>query len=149
MILRTWFRYVLLLLWMGLIFWSSATPDLRAVPVAQRLGFLPELLGPGVTRFFELLLRKSAHVLAFGTLAALARHALSSGFPRVAPHRHGYLAFYVAVLYAVSDEWHQSFVPTRDARVVDVFIDAAGAAAALLLWRFFERRRSLERGESV
>ena len=38
-------------------------------------------------------------------------------------------------LYAVSDEFHQSFVPTRPPLVSDVFIDTAGGAIGLLvLW---------------
>lgn len=33
--------------------------------------------------------------------------------------------------YAISDEWHQSFVPGRKANWYDVLIDVSGA---LLLW---------------
>ena len=34
----------------------------------------------------------------------------------------------LAVLYGVSDEWHQSFVPGREPALLDVVFDAAGAA---------------------
>jgi VanZ family protein len=37
----------------------------------------------------------------------------------------------LAVLYAISDEVHQSFVPTREGTLRDVIIDAIGA---LLAW---------------
>jgi VanZ family protein len=40
-------------------------------------------------------------------------------------------AFVLAVLYAISDEVHQSFVPTREGKLRDVIIDAIGA---LLAW---------------
>jgi VanZ family protein len=41
----------------------------------------------------------------------------------------------VVALYAASDEWHQSFVPNREASVVDVLIDTVGGGAALsLVW---------------
>ncbi|MBI5947884.1 MAG: VanZ family protein [Chloroflexi bacterium] len=36
-----------------------------------------------------------------------------------------------AVLYGISDEWHQSFVPGRDAAILDVALDAVGAALGL------------------
>jgi VanZ family protein len=43
-------------------------------------------------------------------------------------------------MYAVSDEWHQTFVPTRVGTPSDVMIDAAGAALGLALaalwWRW-------------
>lgn len=36
------------------------------------------------------------------------------------------VAFLFAVLYAVSDEVHQSFIPTREGRLRDVLIDTSG-----------------------
>jgi len=52
------------------------------------------------------------------------------------------LAFTVAALYAASAEFHQSFVPHREARFGDVLIDSAGAAIGLLcLWLLGRWRR--------
>ena len=46
----------------------------------------------------------------------------------------------LSVMYAVSDEWHQTFVPTRVGTPWDVMIDGAGAALGLALaglwWRW-------------
>ena len=49
-----------------------------------------------------------------------------------------------AALFAISDEWHQTFVPHRGGRLSDVLIDCAGAviASALLLVR-------MKRGNNV
>jgi VanZ family protein len=48
----------------------------------------------------------------------------------------------IVALYAASDEFHQSFVPTRTALVSDVFVDTAGGAAGLLaLWAFGRRQK--------
>ncbi len=52
------------------------------------------------------------------------------------------IAFVVAVLYAVSDEFHQSFVPGRYPDIRDILVDAAGVLAALLLLRWWARRRT-------
>jgi hypothetical protein len=49
-------------------------------------------------------------------------------------------AFVFAVLFAASDEWHQTFVPGRDGCVRDVFIDSGGAAVAAL-WLLARRTR--------
>jgi len=47
------------------------------------------------------------------------------------------LALGVATLYAASDEIHQYFVPSREARFGDVMLDATGAALGLLvIWAF-------------
>lgn len=112
---------------MAVIFRASATPDLKAVPLAQRFGFLPAVLGAGAADLLELLLRKSAHAISFGLLALLARSAFAGRFPRASARQLAWAAFAFTVLYAASDEWHQSFVPTREAHLTDVLIDAAGA----------------------
>lgn len=42
-----------------------------------------------------------------------------------------------SVFYAISDEWHQSFVPGRSPLLSDVFIDSSGIGIAALLSFFF------------
>lgn len=76
-------------------------------------------------------IRATGHLLAYGLLAALLLAALSWGRrPRL---RDAALAFAIAVAYGVTDELHQSFVPTRNGRIDDVVIDAIGAAAGVAL----------------
>lgn len=49
------------------------------------------------------------------------------------------ISFVLSVLYAISDEIHQYFVPTRGAKITDIIIDSAGALLAwYLLWKFFQ-----------
>lgn len=127
-----WLRYIPLLLWMGLIFWGSATPNLRTVPLVQRLGLLPLGLDPETLNLLEWILRKGAHMAVFGILALLAHWALSGTLPDQSARRHALLAFGIAVVYAITDEWHQTFVPTRCGAFTDVLIDSMGAALALL-----------------
>ena len=49
------------------------------------------------------------------------------------------LSFLVCVLYAISDEVHQLFVPGRGAQVKDVFIDSAGAIVGVGLYLIISR----------
>lgn len=44
----------------------------------------------------------------------------------------------IGVLYGISDEWHQSFVPGRDASIFDLLFDALGVFMAVF---FFNRLR--------
>ena len=45
----------------------------------------------------------------------------------------GILSFLFSVIYALSDEFHQTFVPGRDGNIVDVLIDSSGALVGILL----------------
>ena len=100
---------------MGVIFLLSAQPDLNS--------------GLGVV---DLIGRKLVHMAEFGLLWLLWARALRFRRPGV--------AVAIAVLYAVSDEFHQSFVSGRNASPLDVAIDSAGIALAILITRAWRER---------
>lgn len=69
--------------------------------------------------------RVSGHLLAYAVLAGTSLVALSWGRqPRL---RDAAVALVIAVLYGLSDELHQSFVPDRTGRLDDVVTDTVGA----------------------
>nr|MBA3429127.1 VanZ family protein [Actinomycetota bacterium] len=49
--------------------------------------------------------------------------------------------FLLGVAYAVSDEVHQHFVPSRRAAPLDVLIDSLGVGLGILAWRRLARHR--------
>lgn len=81
---------------------------------------------------FGFYIRKLAHFTAYfllGVLLLLAcRRSGGKGFRSVV------LAFGIAVLYAMSDEFHQLFIPGRSGEVRDVLIDSAGAMTGVLCY---------------
>lgn len=81
------------------------------------------------------------HFGAFLVLAVLVWWALSTVDLEL--RRRYLVAFAVTVLYGVSDEWHQSFVPGREPDILDVITDAIGAAAGLLAIHLAHRSRRL------
>ena len=54
--------------------------------------------------------------------------------------RRWLLAFGLTVLYGLSDEWHQSFVPGRQPDVLDVLVDSVGAICGLMAAEWAQRR---------
>ncbi|WP_017437841.1 VanZ family protein [Saccharococcus caldoxylosilyticus] len=74
----------------------------------------------------NVIVRKLAHLTEFGILAVLVWRALS-------PKRTAYAgAWLFATVYAMTDEWHQSFEPGRTATPKDVAIDSCGALLAVI-----------------
>lgn len=142
---------------MTVIFFAST--DAFSVPRTSRfLGpFLRWLLPsatPETIGDLTVLIRKMAHAWEYGLLALLCWRALGTGTLSGEPKwrwKRAAWAWAIAVAYASSDEWHQSFVPSRGAAVGDVLIDATGAALALVVLLVFlgfrERRRHSASGE--
>jgi VanZ family protein len=101
------------LVWMAVIFWFSAQPNLNS-----GLGWIDHVG------------RKFIHAGDYALLCFLWWRALRTKLDRLtalAP------AFAIAFLYAVSDEYHQTFVTGRHGSWVDVAIDSMGAALIVLL----------------
>ncbi|MBQ7288578.1 MAG: VanZ family protein [Clostridia bacterium] len=71
------------------------------------------------------LVRKLAHFSVFGLLGFLVTLALSNY--RLSYRRTIFYSFCFCVIYAISDEIHQMFVPGRAPGFLDVLIDAVGA----------------------
>lgn len=97
-------------------------------------------------RWVDFVLEVAAHFFLYAVLAALLMRALDS------KKEGGWRAFGLAVLicvaYALSDEFHQSFVPGREPDGSDVVVDLAGAVFGAGLWWFWwavwRNRRSTE-----
>jgi VanZ family protein len=110
-------RWLPAVAWMVMIFWFSSQPDL---PRPQN-----DLL--------NLILRKTAHFAVFGALALLYLWAIGNWQKR-------WLALVLTILYAISDEYHQSWTPLRHPAWTDVLIDSAGGVVALWLLPRLRRR---------
>lgn len=101
--------------WMAAIFALSSVPDLRS-------GFQP---------LWDLVLRKFAHAAEYAILGwllqrAFRQHAMSGT-------RASVLSIVVTAAYAISDEFHQTFVQGRRGALLDVITDSAGGLVGALL----------------
>ena len=86
--------------------------------------------------FTDLLLRKAMHVTGYALLGGALIYAVLEIFSN--PY---ITAWGMSVVYACSDEFHQSFIPGRSARLFDVGIDAAGAILGLVIFWWITRLR--------
>ena len=87
---------------------------------------------------WDYFIKKSSHMIGYGLLALSYFHFLKYN------KKQYWLALLMAVLYAATDEYHQSFVAGRGPSVIDVFVfDGLGALIALWLYsRFWSKYES-------
>ena len=115
--------WILVLAWAAVIFAFSSVPS----------------LGTGLG-FWDLLLRKLAHAGEFGLLALLFWRALRRDLSGAI-----LVAGVLAIGYAASDEYHQTFVSGRVGSLSDWAIDSAGVVIALVGLRLWLDRRERRR----
>ena len=128
---RHFWRWLPPLVWMGLIYFFSAQPDLPRAP------------GP----WLDTVIKKSGHALSYGVLTYLYRRALR---PHIRDsHTLRTVCVVLGVAYALSDEVHQTFVPGRNGTLLDVGVDSIGVGCAMLLDRWLVDRRARSRPASA
>lgn len=137
-------RWLPVLLW-GLLIYAASADSQSVRRTSRFIGplvrwFVPSASDQTISQV-QFAVRKTAHATEYAVLTLLLWRALR----RPAPGwdgRAAWLAFTLAALFALTDEWHQSFVPNRQPHPLDVLIDSLGAAAALLILRARIRRRT-------
>ena len=121
---------VLLSSWLPVFAWAALIFGISSIPSLDT--------GWGL---WDFLLRKTAHMVEFGVLTLLVLRAVGRTWPAVRRDRALAAAALSALLYAVSDEVHQAYVPGRGPSAADVAVDGVGIAGAIGLAHW--RRRAL------
>lgn len=140
---RAW-RFAPLVLWMIFISFAS-TAEFSSVNTSRFIGPALLWLFPDLTESrlaaIHFLTRKAAHFTEYAILAFLARRAFVSSTNEFIQHRWFELGLLLVTIYALLDEFHQSFVPSRTASLYDSAIDVAGGLVVLLALRFYGKAR--------
>lgn len=124
------------IVWMGVIFFLSSIPELRS----------------SLPSWGDTIARKAAHVIEYAVLSFLLARSFDASRTAVSRARSGaaqrgvltprfVLVCIMSILYAASDEWHQSFVPGRQASFADGTIDTIGIVLGLCVARIQKPRR--------
>jgi VanZ family protein len=118
-LIKSWLPAVV---WAFCIFYVSSFPTLKTSQVYWQ----------------EFVVKKTAHMIEYAIFSLLIfRGFYTSGVPRT---RCFFYTVLFCVCFALTDEFHQSFVPTREPRLRDVGFDTIGAtAASYILWTILPR----------
>lgn len=107
-----------LVLWMSVIFVFSA---------------MPGAVSGSLVPYENLFERKSAHAAEYLILTLLFFRVFRNAFPRDRFGTKMVLVGSLSLLYALSDEIHQLFVPGREGKLSDIGIDLIGIVLGALL----------------
>ena len=133
------------IVWMAVIFLGS-TDMLSAAHTSRFLVPFLRWLDPQISlaalNAIQFGIRKLAHLTEYAILAALLWRALRGGTRWQAKMSIlVFLTWIACAIFAASDEFHQSFVPSRTSSPVDVMIDVIGALIGLAICLAFASRR--------
>jgi VanZ family protein len=131
-------RYLPLIAWLAFISFASSD-SFSAGNTSRIIGPLILWLFPNTSpetlAVVHFITRKLAHFTEYAILGFLAARAFRMS-PRTAIRSRWFLiSLILVVTYALIDEYHQSFVPTRTPSIWDSLIDIAGGLTALLIVR--------------
>lgn len=106
------------LAWAGLIFYLSSQPPLPG----------PDLIS------LDFFIKKMGHIVFYAILYLLIVRAVQLQLPTMSRFHpvYLYLPLFLCLLYALSDEFHQSFVANRTPTVRDIGFDMLGATIVFL-----------------
>jgi VanZ family protein len=107
------------ILWMTVIFSFSSRPSLHASDFQLQ----------------DFLIKKSAHFVEYFLLLLITMFSLSRA-NGLTGKKLIFTSLFICLIYAISDEFHQTFVPGRDGRPRDAMIDFGGSLTAGLLIYF-------------
>jgi VanZ family protein len=132
---------ILLIGWMGLIFYfshqNSGTSSNMSAGLIRRVlqVFIPETSGDELTNVIaslQFIVRKTEHLTLYLILGAFALLHFST-YNRFTLIVKLSSSLVLSVLYAVSDEYHQTYIQGRSGEIRDVIIDSVGAIIGILL----------------
>ena len=128
-------------IWLGVIFVGS-TEVMSAEQTSRFLVPFLRWLDPQISfaaiAAIHFALRKLGHLTEYAIFAALLWRALRCGTCLQAKMSILFLlAWLAAAIFAVTDEFHQSFVPSRTASPIDIMIDICGAMIGLIICMMF------------
>lgn len=135
--------FILMILWMILIFYMSSRTNMELdstksfmlnimVKIFKGNDFylLDSAAQNNILSTYSYIVSKTAHFLEYGILCYFCYLA----FIYLKKYRIRYIiSVLICLIYAITDEYHQSFVSSRTPRVFDVIIDVTGAIMMILL----------------
>ena len=143
-------KWILVVLWMGLIFYfssrNSEDSTVQSQSVVNKTNFVEiyesktNVDSETALEDVDRIIRKIAHAIEFLVLAVLLCSALSEH--NLSINKVLLISFIICLIYSASDEAHQLLVSGRSGEIRDIIIDNIGTLLGLVGYKLFKRRKS-------
>jgi VanZ family protein len=140
-LLRAWWPA---LAWSSLIFVASTdafSADHTSHVIVPAIYWLFPHIGAENVELIHHVIRKCAHFVEYFIFFLFLYRGIRAG-RREFHWSWGLIAWAIAALYSLSDEFHQIFVQSRGPSIRDSLLDSTGAFLALLIVFYIYRRRA-------
>jgi hypothetical protein len=115
-------RTRILKLWLPVLVWAGVIFSFSSMSINKETAF----------SWLDFVVKKTAHVVEYFILYWLLFRAISEKNEKINKKVFVW-SIVIAIFYALSDEWHQTFVPGREGTLRDVGFDTIGVLLSTTL----------------
>lgn len=127
------FNLILVIIWMTIIFIMSS---FNSTESSSQSNFIVDIVANIFhitnTSTLSIIIRKLAHYTEYLILGILVMNLNNNKSKSI------YLSIIICLLYAISDEFHQSFVPGRSCQLYDIAIDSLGSLSGIFIYKILK-----------
>ena len=127
---------IFLIIWMILIFiMSNYTSTASAHQSGLIVNVIASIFKIDNLNLLSHIIRKLAHFTEYFILGILTIRVI------IDYKLNNYYAIIICILYAISDEIHQIFIPGRSGEVRDVLIDITGTTLGIIIYNLYHKNK--------
>lgn len=136
-------KWLMLLIWMLVIFLFSSQPHSGEITKSIIEQIMPNIKTNSLLDMINFIVRKSAHITEYFILALLTISLLKEYTKKQSVILVSSLIF--CFIYALTDEFHQSFIPGRSSLFRDVLIDTSGSVLSLVSYYLYQKKFTIKK----
>lgn len=131
---RKYINIIFVVIWMAFIFIMSSFNSTESSSQSNFIvNIIVDIFNINNIELLSLIIRKLAHFTEYFILGLLTYNMINSY------NKKSYIAIFICILYAISDEIHQSFVPGRSCQILDMTIDSLGGVTGIYLLQYINK----------
>ena len=139
-VIKKHINILLVLIWMAVIFIMSSFNATESSNQSNIIvNIIVNIFNINNINLVSFIIRKLAHFTEYLILGILTYNLINNH------NKKTYIAIIICVLYAISDEIHQMFVPGRSCQILDMTIDSLGSITGIYLLKLINKYKTERR----